>query len=117
MIYFLRVLTFAMSLLMVFIAVRTSLESNLFEVGGSLLEIPWMVATLWDFYFNILLIALWMFYKEKHIATKVMWLVLFCGLGSITTCFYVFLQLMKVSPDADLSQVFLARDAVQEGAG
>jgi hypothetical protein len=80
---------------MVYLAVATSFKSNLFEVLPALNREPWFVATLIDFYFNILIISAWVLYKEKALIAA-LWIVSFVCLGSITTALYVVLQLMKV---------------------
>ena len=56
MIPFLKAFLIALWFWMVYIVVSTSLESSLFENWDFLASIPWMRATLWDFYANILLI-------------------------------------------------------------
>ena len=91
----------------VFVVVETSLQSNLFEEWGYLMSIPWMKATLWDFYANIFVLLLWVYYKESHIATKVLWTVLFITLGSIAVTGYVLLQLMKLKTGDGLEKVLL----------
>lgn len=81
-----------------YIIISTSLESSLFKEWNFLASIPWMRATLWDFYANIFIITLWMFYKEKSIALKIVWVILFVCLGSIATCTYVLIKLFKLKP-------------------
>ena len=79
-----------------YVVISTSLESSLFKEWDFLGSIPWMRATLWDFYANIFIITLWMFYKEKNILLKIVWLILFVCLGSIATCSYVLIKLFKL---------------------
>lgn len=76
--------------------IKTSLESNLFEEWDALGNIPWMRATLWDFYANAFVIYLWILYKEKSAGMKILWLLLLFCLGSIATCVYVLIQLFKL---------------------
>ncbi|HWZ21203.1 MAG TPA: DUF1475 family protein, partial [Cytophagaceae bacterium] len=92
---------------MLYMIVVTSLESNLYKEWDYLGAIPWMRATLWDFYANILLIYLWVIYKEKSISIKFLWAALFFCLGSIASISYVLIQLYKVKPDADIKEVLL----------
>ena len=80
-----------------YIVISTSLESSLFEQWDFLAAIPWMRATLWDFYANIFIITLWMFYKEKSIFLKSIWVILFVCLGSIATCAYVLIKLFSLN--------------------
>lgn len=58
---------------------------------------PWMVATLIDFYINVVAIAVWISNKETCWINALVWIILLVCLGSITTCGYVVLQLFKLS--------------------
>jgi len=98
MLTFLRCLFAAMILYMAYVAIATSLESNLFAVWGELARLPWMVATLKDFYLNILIIYLWVLYKEEGWPARLLWLVGCVCLGSIATSAYVFLELLRLRP-------------------
>ena len=85
--------------------IQTSLESNLFKEWDFLGSIPWMRATLWDFYANLFVIYLWVLYKERSLAVKTLWLVaLFC-LGSIGTCIYMLIQLFKLKDGEGLTEL------------
>lgn len=89
--------TFSIILIWVtYVVISTSLKSSLFEQWDFLGAIPWMRATLWDFYANIFIITLWMCYKEKSIFLKSLWLVLFVCLGSIATCSYILIKLFNL---------------------
>jgi predicted permease len=106
MIIFLRILISTVLVFMCYEVISTSLESNLFNEWHFLGSIPWMRATLWDFYANVLIIFLWVCYKEKSTTLKVMWLILLVCLGSIASCIYVLIQLFKLKKDDDLKQLF-----------
>lgn len=93
MVNFLKVFLSIVWVFMVYMVVSTSLESSLFEQWNFLGSIPWMRATLWDFYANVLVIYLYILYREESIALKIVWLVLFFCLGSIATIGYVLIQL------------------------
>lgn len=88
----------------------TSLQSNLFAQWHFLGSIPWMRATLWDFYANAAVIYLWLCYKEKSIIAKIVWLILLVTLGSIATCSYVLIQLFKLQPGDGLNQFFVKQN-------
>ena len=89
MIVSLRLLFSIVLFFMCYEVISTCLESNLFNEWHFLGGIPWMRATLWDFYANVLVIFLWVSYKENNIALKIMWLILLVCLGSIASCIYV----------------------------
>ncbi len=105
----LRILSFGLFAYMSWTVVQTSLESNLFLVWDSLMQIPWMIATLEDFYVNTLWISLWVFYREHSALTAAVWTVLFIVLGSIATSFYLFLQTMQISSQSPISELLLPR--------
>lgn len=90
-----------------FVVVDTSLQSNLFKEWDYLMGIPWMQATLWDFYANIFVLLLWVYYKESNIALKALWTVLFITLGSIAVTGYVLIQLLKLKSGEGLEKVLL----------
>jgi uncharacterized membrane protein YczE len=105
----LKGLTIAIMVWMGYIVVSTSMESNLFEEWHTLGGIPWMRATLWDFYANVLVIYLWVCYKERTLAQRIIWLILLCCLGSIATAAYVFIQLFKLKPGEGLKELLSKR--------
>jgi len=91
---------------MCYIVITTSMQSNLFKEWDFLGGIPWMRATLWDFYANVLVIFVWVYYKEKTIALKIVWLILLVVLGSIASCAFVLIQLFKLKPGEGLKELF-----------
>lgn len=107
MITFLKILFSAVLLFMCYEVITTSLESNLFEQWDFLGSIPWMRTTLFDFYANVLVIFLWVCYKESSYLSKILWLILLVCLGSIASCIYVLIQLFKLNKDAGLRELFL----------
>ena len=95
-ILFLKIFLSLVWVWMVYMVVATSLESSLFEQWDFLGSIPWMRATLWDFYGNVLVIYLFVLYREKSLYIKLLWLVLFFCLGSIGTIGYVLIELFRL---------------------
>ena len=95
---------------MIYVVVSTSLESNLFKEWDALAAIPWMRATLWDFYANILVLLLWVYYKESSIIVKGVWTMLFVMLGSIGVIGYVLLQLVRLKEGEGLKTVLIRNE-------
>jgi len=91
---------------MCYVVISTSINSNLFKEWDFLGAIPWMRATLWDFYANVAVIYLWICYKEKAVAPKIIWLILLVALGSIASCAYVLIQLFRLKPGEGLKELF-----------
>jgi hypothetical protein len=90
--------------------ITTSLQSNLFEQWDYLGSIPWMRATLWDFYANVSVIYLWVCYKEKGILPKIIWLILLVVFGSIASTAFVLIQLFRLKPNEGLKEFFTSRN-------
>lgn len=93
----------------VYTVISTSLESNLFSEWDFLASIPWMKATLVDFYINTVVIFAWMSFREKKWPVRILWLILFVFLGSIATTFYVLIQLFKLEKDEPVVNAFLMK--------
>jgi hypothetical protein len=107
MVKFLKVLFSGLCLYMIYVVISTSMVSNLFTEWSYLGSIPWMTATLKDFYTNTIVLFSWVAYKERSLALKAVWLVLFVCLGSIAVTFYVLLQLFKLNPGEGIEKVLL----------
>jgi hypothetical protein len=107
MITALKIFLIGLWIWMVYVVVSTWLASNLFTEWSFLGSIPWMQATLWDFYANIILIFIWVCYKEKSKLLWLLWAVLFFCLGSIATIAYVLIQLFKLREGDSLQNLFV----------
>lgn len=105
MIRWLKFGSLLMCLTMIGVLIHTSLQSNLITEWNSLAKIPWMKATLWDFYINMSLPAGWMLYKERHWPTRLLWLVGFIGLGSVATTFYLYRKLSSLRPGEGIDRL------------
>ena len=106
MITALKVLFSILLVWMCYTVISTSLQSNLFKEWDALGALPWMRATLWDFYANVAVIFVWVCYKEKSIGLKILWLVFLVCLGSIASCAYVLIQLFRLKPGEGLKELF-----------
>jgi len=106
MINFLKILFSILFVWMCYVVITTSLNSNLFSNWDYLGGIPWMRATLWDFYANVTVIFVWLCYKENKLYLKIIWLILLVTLGSIASCAYVLFQLFKLKPGEGLKELF-----------
>ncbi len=106
MINFLKILFSLLFVWMCYVVINTSIHSSLFKEWDFLGGIPWMRATLWDFYANVTVIFVWVCYKEKSVFLKLIWLILLVTLGSIASCAYVLIQLFKLKPGETLKDLF-----------
>ena len=106
MIGFLKILFSLIFVWMCYTVISTCLSNNLFREWDFLGGIPWMRATLWDFYANVTVIFVWLCYKENKLYLKLIWLILLVTLGSIASCAYVLIQLFKLKPGEGLPELF-----------
>jgi hypothetical protein len=81
------------------------LAGSEFSWAGS----PWAVATLFDAYFGFVTFFVWVCFREKTLATRLIWFVLIMALGNIAMSGYVLIQLFKLKPNQPLSSLLLAR--------
>lgn len=72
---------------------------------------PWAVATLFDAYFGFVTFFVWVCFKERTLAAKLLWFVLIMGLGNIAMSGYVLMQLFKLRSDEPLSNLLVRRGA------
>ena len=95
---------------MIYIVISTGIESSLFEQWNYLASIPWMRATLWDFYANVFVIYCWILYKETSVGAKICWLISMIFLGSIASCIYVLYSLFRLRPDEGIRELLIGRN-------
>jgi Protein of unknown function (DUF1475) len=107
MVTFLKILFASLCLYMAYVVISTSADSNLFNEWSKLAQIPWMTATIKDFYANTVVIFVWIAYKEQTMASRLVWLLLIVGLGSIAVTLYVLIQLFKLQPGDTPERVLL----------
>lgn len=107
MIYFLRILFSLLFIWIVYTIIATSLESNLFEEWEFLSSIPWMKATLIDFYINEIIIFLWVCFRESSLLKKIVWAILFFCLGSAATTLYILIILFKADVKSSPKEILI----------
>ncbi|GMH21392.1 hypothetical protein Nepgr_023234 [Nepenthes gracilis] len=70
---------------------------------------PWMIATLIDFYINVVALSVWVAYKEPSWVRAFFWILGLVCFGSIATCGYMALQFFQLSPYDPIYLVLLNR--------
>jgi hypothetical protein len=106
---FLKIMFSAVFLWMVAMTAYVSVHKPLWQAGSefSWAGSPWAVATLFDAYFGFVTFFVWVCFKERSLAAKVIWFVLIMGLGNIAMSGYVLIQLFRLKSDEPLSQLLL----------
>jgi Protein of unknown function (DUF1475) len=99
----------AIFLWMVGMTTYVSLYKPLWQAGSgfSWISSPWAVATLFDAYFGFVTFFVWVCFKERSFAAKMIWFVLIMGLGNIAMSGYVLIQLFRLKSEEPLSSLVL----------
>ncbi len=105
----LKIIFAAIFLWMVGMTTYVSLHKPLWQAGSefSWVSSPWAVATLFDAYFGFVTFFVWVCFKERSWAAKLIWFALIMGLGNIAMSGYVLMQLFKLKSDEPLSRLLL----------
>jgi len=95
---------------MVFATIRTSLTISLWAAWNTFSANPWAVATLYDAYAGFITFFVWVGYKEKEVAGRILWFVLIMCLGNIAMSAYVLRELYRL-PEGEKVESILWRRA------
>lgn len=112
MITFLKTLFLAILAAMLAVTITASLERGVFEAGSALWPDPWFKATLADAYFGFITFYVWVAYKERTLAARLIWFVLIMCLGNIAMAIYVLNQLFRLPADASVADLLLREKSV-----
>lgn len=107
MIWSLRALFSGIFVAMVYATVNASLQCNIMQIPGPVLGHPWFTATLFDAYCGFITFYAWVFYKEKSVAAKIIWLILIMLLGNLAMSVYMLIRLFKLPTNATADKLLL----------
>ena len=107
MIWTLRALFIAIFAAMVYATTSASLQCNIMQIPGPVLGHPWFTATLFDAYCGFVTFYAWVFYKEKSVAAKIIWLILIMLLGNLAMSAYMLIHLFKLPTNATADKLLL----------
>lgn len=94
----LKILFGAILLSMLYVTTTAMMERGVFEAGAALWPDAWFRATLADAYFGFVTFFVWVAYKERRAAAKVIWFILIMSLGNIAMSVYMLIQLSRLKP-------------------
>ncbi len=101
----LKLLFAAIFLGMTVATIRTSMAVSLWDAWDGYAANPWAVATLYDAYCGFLTFYVWVVYKERAWAARIIWFVLIMALGNIAMSAYVLIQLFRLRPEESAERV------------
>jgi hypothetical protein len=111
MIWFLRFFFALVIATMLAVTTWASLRESILAIPPSVTGDPWFVATLFDAYFGFLTFYVWVAWKERTLAARLVWLVGILVLGNIAMATYALAQLFRVPATASLADVLVRREA------
>jgi hypothetical protein len=110
MIIFLRVFFIAVIVAMLGVTSWASLTQSLGDFArGPVIRDPWVIATLFDAYFAFLAFFVWVAWKERSLAARILWFVALILLGNFAIAAYMLRELFAIRADGDLTEVFTRR--------
>jgi hypothetical protein len=96
---------------MIVMTVLTSLKMPIWDAFATFGDNPWAPATLWDAYFGFLTFYVWVAWREKRTAPRIIWFILIMALGNITISLYVLIQLFRLKANDSPGLLFTTRNA------
>jgi len=105
----LQLLFAAILVSMVAVTTWASLEVSLWSAWPDYAENPWAIATLFDAYFGFVTFFVWVAWRERTHAARILWFLLIMCLGNIAMAFYVLLQLARLAPGEPPSRILQRR--------
>jgi hypothetical protein len=108
---FLKLLFAFIFVFMVGMTIHTSLQQPIWQARGGFVNNPWAVATLYDAYFGFFTFFCWLAWRERALASKILWFILIMLLGNIAMSLYVLIQLFQLKSDEGVAALFQQKAA------
>ncbi|MBN2430151.1 MAG: hypothetical protein JXQ27_01690 [Acidobacteria bacterium] len=86
-------------LLMSFVIGYALIHGNFNAEGNVLTGLPWGIVSLVDLYTGFTLFVLWIFFRERSVWAKVIWMVAVMALGFAAGSLYVFVTALRSGGD------------------
>jgi len=100
----------AVILLMLVVTIQGSLDRNVMVALEGLWPDPWFRATLADAYFGFLTVFIWIAYRERSLAAKILWFVALMLLGNFAIATYILIELFRLPAGAPIERLLLRKE-------
>lgn len=110
----LRPLLLVVTLGLLALVVATEVSQPLLQLPKAVADAPWLWYSMVDFYGAAMVFWLWLCGKEARLATRLLWLVLIVGLGSMAITAYLWWLLRRYPTGTPLANVVAWSDASHE---
>jgi hypothetical protein len=111
MIWFLRILFAGVIGSMLWVTSWASGQCAMLAIPREVFTHPWFIATLFDAYWGFITFFVWVAWKERATATRILWFLAIILLGNIAMASYVLRELFAVESSAGLDRVLTQRNA------
>jgi len=113
MILFLRILFAGVIGSMLWVTTWASGQCAMFAIPREVFTHPWFIATLFDAYWGFITFFVWVAWKERAVAARILWFLAIILLGNIAMAAYMLRELFAVDASAGLERVFTQRNTGQ----
>ena len=110
MLWFLRILFFAVLGSMLWVTSWASLRGSIFAIPRDVFAHPWFIATLFDAYFGFLTFYVWQAWKEQSFVARVLWFVAVMLLGNLAMSIYLLVELFRIKDSSQLAEIITRRN-------
>jgi hypothetical protein len=111
MIWVLRILFAIVFGSMLWVTSWASADTPLFGIPDEVLSHPWFIASLFDAYWGFVTFFVWVAWKERATAARVLWFIAVMLLGNLAMSAYFLRELFSVEEAGELDLVFTRRNA------
>jgi hypothetical protein len=110
MIWFLRILFAGVIGSMLWVTSWASAQGAMFAIPREVYSHPWFIATLFDAYWGFITFFVWVAWKERAMAARILWFLAIILLGNIAMASYVLRELFAVDTAAGLERIVTQRN-------
>ena len=110
MLLFLRLLFSGIIVSMLAVTGWASTQCAIFAIPRDVFTHPWFIATLFDAYWAFITFFVWVAWKERSTAARVLWFVAIILWGNLAMATYVLIELFRIQRSDQLGDVFATRN-------
>jgi hypothetical protein len=110
MLPFLRLVFLTVLVSMLWVTSWASLHQSIHAIPHNVLRDPWFIATLFDAYWGFITFYIWLAWKERTLAARVLWFIAVMLLGNIAMSTYLLVELFRIRDSSQLAEVITRRN-------
>jgi hypothetical protein len=110
MLLFLRLLFCGIIVSMLAVTGWASTQCAIFAIPRDVFTHPWFIATLIDAYWAFITFFVWVAWKERSLAARILWFVAIILWGNLAMATYVLIELFRIQRSDQLGAVFATRN-------